>query len=156
MPSDQTKTGATGSNSDIVLRLGTISKSFGRVAALSDVSVAFHAGEVHAVLGENGAGKSTLMNIIKGVFKPTRGQIEVMGKPIAAMTPEISASLGIAIAFQHPAVLSDLSVLENLRVALPDALFEGTSAQSVGRALLDGVGLHVPLEARADTLSVAQ
>lgn len=149
-------TGGTHSPGNVVLRLSGVSKSFGSVAALSDVSVGFHAGEVHAVLGENGAGKSTLMNIISGVFQPSQGQIEVSGQRVATMTPELSAELGIAIAFQHPAVLSDLSVMENLRVALPASLFEGKPAQVVARALLDAVGLHVPLQARGDTLTVAQ
>jgi ribose transport system ATP-binding protein len=156
MPSDQLMKAVAASPSDVVLRLAGVSKSFGSVVALSDVNVAFHAGEVHAVLGENGAGKSTLMNIISGVFQPSEGQIEVSGLPVATMTPELSSTLGIAIAFQHPAVLSDLSVLENLRVALPAQLFEGKSASNVARDLLDAVGLHVPLQARGDMLSVAQ
>ncbi len=139
----------------VVLRLSGISKSFGSVAALSDVSAEFHAGEVHAILGENGAGKSTLMNIISGVFQPSQGRVEFLGHEIAAMTPDLAASLGISIAYQHPAVLSDLSVLENLRVALPQALFTN-DARGVARAMLDAVGLHVPLQARGDTLTVAQ
>ena len=72
------------------------------------------------------------------------------------MTPEAAASLGIAISFQHPAILDDLSVLENLRVALPAHLFEGNSAQVIAREMLDAVGLHVPLRMRADALTVAQ
>ncbi|WP_052952581.1 ATP-binding cassette domain-containing protein [Devosia psychrophila] len=150
---DATETDPSG---PVVLRLSRISKSFGGIAALTDVSVTFNAGEVHAVLGENGAGKSTLMNIISGVFQPSQGSLEFNGQPIPAMRPEMAADLGIAIAYQHPAVLSDLSVLENLRVALPPALFEGKSARAVAGDLLDVVGLHVPLQARGDTLTVAQ
>ena len=58
------------------IRLSGISKYYSGVAALSDVSVEFYAGEVHAVLGENGAGKSTLTSIISGVLQPDTGTIE--------------------------------------------------------------------------------
>ena len=57
---------------DATIRLSNISKSFSGVLALSDVTVEFYPGEVHAILGENGAGKSTLMNIISGALPPTR------------------------------------------------------------------------------------
>ncbi len=143
-------------HSDVTIRLSTISKFYSGVTALRDVSVEFYAGEVHAILGENGAGKSTLMNIISGTTNPELGEIQFDGQRIAIMTPEAAASLGIAISFQHPAILEDLSVLENLQVALPSALFAGKSAQAVAQDLLDAVGLHVPLRTRADALTVAQ
>ena len=141
---------------EVTIRLSNISKFYSGVTALRDVSVEFYAGEVHAILGENGAGKSTLMNIISGTTHPELGEIAFEGKRIAQMSPESAASLGIAISFQHPAILEDLSVLENLQVALPSSLFAGRSAQAVAQKMLDAVGLHVPLRARADALTVAQ
>ena len=72
------------------------------------------------------------------------------------MSPEAAGSLGISISFQHPAVLEDLSVLENFQVALPASLFEDVHAQDVATSALDAVGLHAPLRARADALTVAQ
>jgi ribose transport system ATP-binding protein len=138
------------------IRLSNITKQFGGIVALSDVSVDVYPGEVHAILGENGAGKSTLMNIISGVFRPTSGTIEFNGEVIPAMTPERSAALGVSISFQHPAVLDDLSVLENLRVALPPRVFDGCNPPDIARAMLDDVGLHVALNARAHSLTVAQ
>ena len=146
----------TSKRTDATIRLTNISKYFSGVPALRDVSVEFYPGEVHAILGENGAGKSTLMNIISGAMHPTLGEIWFEGERILEMTPEKATSLGIAISFQHPAVLDDLSVLENLRVALPTRLFYGKSAQVVAREMLDAVGLHVPLRLRADALTVAQ
>ncbi len=110
---------------DATIRLDNISKAFSGVLALRDVTVEFFPGEVHAILGENGAGKSTLMNIISGTLQPTLGEITFEGQRITEMTPELSTKLGIAISFQHPAILEDLSVYENLRVALPDHIFEG-------------------------------
>jgi len=140
----------------VAIRLSGISKFFSGVAALADVSVEFYAGEVHAILGENGAGKSTLMNIISGALEPEQGKIEFEGRHIPSMTPELAASLGIAISFQRPAILDDLSVLENLQVALPASVFEGKSTSAVARGMLDTVGLGVPLQTRSDALTVAQ
>jgi ribose transport system ATP-binding protein len=140
----------------VTIRLSGISKFFSGVAALADVSVEFYAGEVHAILGENGAGKSTLMNIISGALQPEQGEICFEDQRISSMSPETAASLGIAISFQHPAVLNDLSVLENLQVALPPALFANKSTHAVARGMLDAVGLHVPLRTRSQSLTVAQ
>ena len=140
----------------VTLRLSNISKFFSGVAALRDVSTAFYAGEVHAILGENGAGKSTMMNIISGTFQPSEGEIIFEGHVVNIMTPELAKSLGISISFQHPAILDDLSVLENIQVALPASLFAGKSTATVARDMLDAVGLEVPLNMRADGLTVAQ
>lgn len=140
----------------ITIALNGISKNFSAVKALTDVSVAFEVGEVHAILGENGAGKSTLMNIISGTFPPSAGEIIFEGRPVNRMTPDLAASLGIAICFQHPAILGELTVLENLRVALPSALFEGRPAQVIAKEMLDLVGLDLPLGLRGDDLTVAQ
>jgi ribose transport system ATP-binding protein len=141
---------------DVTIQLSNISKFYSGVPALRDVTVEFYGGEVHAILGENGAGKSTLMNVISGTIQPEQGEIIFEGRRISHITPEIAKSSGIAISFQHPAILDDLSVLENLQVALPASLFSGRSPQAVAREMLDAVGLHAPLRLRADALTVAQ
>ena len=133
-----------------------ISKHFEGVAALTDVSVDFLPGELHAILGENGAGKSTLMNIISGLFPPSSGTITIEGEFVETLTPEGAAARGIAISYQHPAILADLSVIENLRVALPSKLFEGRNPREYARSILKTVGLDIPLDARCDTLTVAE
>ena len=138
------------------IRLSGISKSFSGVSALSDVTVEFQAGEVHAVLGENGAGKSTLMNVIAGVLQPDAGVIEIDGRHIPHISPEVAKSLGISICYQHPSILDDLSVLENLRVGLPGDFFGGRPVRDVARTILDNVGLRVPLHTRCELLTVAQ
>ncbi|MGH6740283.1 MAG: ATP-binding cassette domain-containing protein, partial [Bradyrhizobium sp.] len=140
----------------MTIRLSNISKFYSGVPALRDVSVEFYAGEVHAILGENGAGKSTLMNIISGAVDPEMGEIRLGDRLISRMSPEVAAALGIAISFQHPAILDDLSVLENLQVALPASAFAGRSAPIAAKEMLESVGLHVPLRMRADMLTVAQ
>lgn len=140
----------------VTLSLSGISKFFSGVVALSDVSIDFYESEVHAILGENGAGKSTLMNIISGTLQPEMGEVEFAGRKVAALSPDTAKDLGIAISFQHPAVLNDLSVLENLQVALPASLFQGRSVRAIAKDMLDAVGLLVPLNMRADALTIAQ
>lgn len=140
---------------EVVARLIGISKSFARVAALTGVDVTFRAGEVHAILGENGAGKSTLMNIICGVLRPDTGSIEIGGQSLNHLTPGTAAAGGIAISYQHPAILDDLSVIENLKVALPPSVFD-TDPRGVAQGILHSVGLEIPLDMRCDALTVAQ
>jgi ribose transport system ATP-binding protein len=138
-----------------VLDLAHISKRYAGVPALSDVSLAIRAGEVHAILGENGAGKSTLMNVASGAVRPDGGSIVFDGAPVA-LTPVAAARLGIAIVYQHPAVLPDMTVLENLRVALPDGVFAHGAPEAIAERLLAGVGLHAALHDRVERLTVAQ
>src|SRR5438874_13110860 len=89
-----------------------ITKHFGAIAALKDVSFDVLAGEVHALLGENGAGKSTLMNIASGATAPDAGTIVVAGSTVDNLTPAAAQELGIAIVHQHPALLPDMTVAE--------------------------------------------
>ncbi|MBV8796499.1 MAG: ATP-binding cassette domain-containing protein [Hyphomicrobiales bacterium] len=145
-----------GGLANVTLRLTGISKNYSGVVALSDVSVEFGAGEVHAVLGENGAGKSTLMSIISGVTQPDAGEVHFEGRSVSPMLPETAAARGIAISYQHPAILDDLSVLDNLEVAAPRSLFAGRSPRAVAEEMLSAVGLDIPLRTRADSLTVAQ
>ncbi len=138
------------------IEMNHISKRYSGVAALTDVSVAVLPGEVHAILGENGAGKSTLMNIATGTTEPDEGTITVCGQTMAALTPKAATSLGIAIVHQHPAVLPDMTVLENLQVALPASVFADKPAKELARNMLDGVGLRVHLDDRVETLTLAE
>ena len=138
------------------LEMSGISKHFAGVAALTDVSVQVLPGEVHAILGENGAGKSTLMNIATGTLQPDTGTIAVAGEEAAPLTPRSAAALGIAIVHQHPAVLPDLTVQENLQVALPAEIFSGAPTAEVTARLLGSVGLEVDPRDRVETLTVAQ
>jgi ribose transport system ATP-binding protein len=138
------------------MELRGISKNYSGVAALTDVSLKIKAGEVHALLGENGAGKSTLMNVASGTVAPSQGDLVIHGERYDALTPALANKLGIAIVHQHPAVLKDLTVLENLRVALPRSVFKGRVADKVGAELLDRVGLKLSLKLRVEDLTIAQ
>ena len=133
--------------------LSHISKRYGPVRALTDVSLEVAAGEVHALLGENGAGKSTLMNVASGTVAPDSGTIEVDGAQFERLTPTTAAQLGIAIVHQHPALLPDMTVAENVRVALPQVVSPaGRQSRAEIRRILDEVGFKPHLEDRVDSL----
>lgn len=138
------------------LSLRGITKHYAGVAALLDVTLEVAPGEVHAVLGENGAGKSTLMGVATGTVQPDSGTITVAGEEVHGLDPHRAADLGIAIVHQHPAVLPDLTVLENLQVALPASAFQGRDARTVARELLETVGLDAHLSDRVETLTLAE
>src|SRR3954451_24469837 len=100
------------------LSMHGITKHYDAIAALTDVSFDVLPGEVHALLGENGAGKSTLMNVASGAIAPDSGTIVFDGEPVESLTPVVAQELGIAIVHQHPALLPDMTVAENMRVSV--------------------------------------
>jgi ribose transport system ATP-binding protein len=102
------------SSSEILLRVEDLSKSFGGLRALNDVSLDVRRGEVHAVVGENGAGKSTLMKILGGIIPRDTGRTELRGKPFDFANPRDSIAAGIAVIHQELSVLPALDVVENL------------------------------------------
>ena len=117
------------------LEMRHVSKSFGRIRALKDVSLSVRAGEIHSLMGENGAGKSTLMKILSGAYVPDEGsEILIDGRKVTISGPMIAKQLGIAIIYQELALAPNLTVAENIylgrepsRAALIDraAMVEG-------------------------------
>ena len=100
-----------------MLEVERVSKSFGALAALVDVSLTVRAGEVFSVIGPNGAGKSTLFNVIAGLHVPSAGRIVLMGEEITARRPEAINRRGLAKTFQITNVFPGISVDDNVRVA---------------------------------------
>ena len=107
-----------------VLRTEALTRKFGEKVAVSKVDLSVKQGTCHAVVGPNGAGKSTLFNLICGVLKPTSGRILLEGKETTGFPPHRMAKLGVGRSFQVLSIFSNLTVLENVRIA----------AQSVGGA----------------------
>jgi branched-chain amino acid transport system ATP-binding protein len=112
-----------------LLQVEGLSKSFGGLAAASEVALEVAAGEVAAVIGPNGAGKSTVFNMIAGVTRPDAGRIRFGGRDITGWRPEQVARIGLARTFQNVRVLPGLSVRENVLVGL--AQFARTRLLSV-------------------------
>ena len=94
--------------------LSGITKTFPGVIANDAISLTFHRGEIHVLLGENGAGKSTLMAILAGMQQPDAGAITVAGRPVRIHSPRQSLDLGIGTVFQHVLLVPSLTVVENL------------------------------------------
>lgn len=100
--------------SEPLLEIRNLSKFFGPVKALNDVSMEVHAGEVVALAGDNGAGKTTLIKAISGVYPPTSGEIIVRGKPVAFETPQDARDNGIETIYQDLALADNLSIGANI------------------------------------------
>ena len=96
------------------LEMRNISKSFGGVKALTDVSFQVKKGEIHALLGENGAGKSTLMKILSGAYQKDQGEILIDGQPVRINSPKDSKENGIAVIYQELMLAPHLTVAENI------------------------------------------
>lgn len=99
--------------SDYILELHNVSKTFGSVIALSDVSLKLRAGEVHCLLGDNGAGKSTLIKTLAGVHQPSGGSYKVDGMPVSFDSPRAALDAGIATVYQDLALVPLMSVARN-------------------------------------------
>ncbi len=140
-----------------VLRLADVWKSFDGVDAVKGVTFEAQAGEIHALLGENGAGKSTLMAIAAGSLAPDRGHLELKGEPVGAASPVAIHQRGLSIAYQHPALVPDLTVYENIAMWLPGQVrTAGKDATSWARSQLARVGCRAGLGQRVGNLTVAQ
>jgi ribose transport system ATP-binding protein len=100
--------------SAVAVRMTGISKAFGGVRALDDVSFEVLPGEVHALLGGNGAGKSTILKVLNGVHRPDQGAIEVGGLPLTTHTSEASRAAGIAMNYQEMSLVPTLTVAQNI------------------------------------------
>ena len=111
-----------GPASPLVLSLRGVSKAFGAVQALREVSVDCRAGEIHALVGENGSGKSTLLGIASGFLAPDEGSVVVGETERRRVSPAESRALGLGIAYQTYSHVLSLSVAENLYLAAPPDL----------------------------------
>jgi L-arabinose transport system ATP-binding protein len=99
-----------------LLEVRAVSKRFGVVQALCEVTLPIYAGEILALVGENGAGKSTLTRIIEGVHQPDAGEVVIDGAPVRLRAPAEAHAAGIRVIHQEPDIFPDLSVAENLFV----------------------------------------
>src|SRR5687767_7138990 len=102
---------------DRVLELRGVSRQFGAVRALTDVSFDCRTGEVHALVGENGSGKSTLLGVASGFVDPDRGSVTIGGRPLRRDSPALARKLGLATAYQDTSLVLAEPVKNNLYLA---------------------------------------
>lgn len=139
------------------LTLTAVSKRYGNTIALDDVSLEAMSGEVHAVVGENGAGKSTLIGIAAGATLPDSGSVAIGGTKIEHLDPWASRELGLALVSQHPALLPDLSVLENLLLVRRSKDWPRRSKRKAwAREILATMNADIDVDITVSMLSPAQ
>ncbi|MGK2318645.1 ATP-binding cassette domain-containing protein [Gordonia rhizosphera] len=102
-----------------MLRLDAVDKRYPGVHAIKGVSLAVREGQIHALVGQNGAGKSTLVGIAAGSVSADSGTVEIDGEVTDSPTPGWCREKGLAIVYQEPALLPDLTVAENMRLGMP-------------------------------------
>src|SRR5579872_5729411 len=100
-----------------LLSLKGVAKRFGAVRALRSADLEVRPGEVHALMGANGAGKSTLVKIITGVFPADSGAMTLGGEAVRFRSPAEARKAGIVSVYQDPAIVPDLTVAQNMRLA---------------------------------------
>ncbi|MFT7711859.1 sugar ABC transporter ATP-binding protein [Clavibacter tessellarius] len=140
-----------------LLEVRGIAKSFPGVRALEDVSFTLARGEITTLAGENGAGKSTLLNILGGALRPDRGSITIDGVRRMEYTSRRALAEGVRIAHQEPAIVPQLTVMQNLLLGRTRRQ-RATAQADVDRALQDVELMGFPMEARTPVsrLSPAQ
>jgi len=99
-----------------LLQVEHITKRFGGLVALSDVSFSIARGEIYGLIGPNGAGKTTLFNVLTGLYRQEEGTFHFEGEPLRNITPDRIAKLGIARTFQNIRLFANLSALENVMI----------------------------------------
>jgi branched-chain amino acid transport system ATP-binding protein len=148
---------ATQASTPVILNIDRVTKRFGGLTAIDDVSFHINSGEIFSLIGPNGAGKTTLFNTITGLYKPTAGAIRFQDRDITGLKPYKVCDLGIARTFQQIRLFAYMSALDNVRVGehprmhakIWDAIFKTRTARReeahvTDRAmeLLDFVGIR--------------
>lgn len=151
---------------EVLLRGRNISRRWGGLLALNDVSLDVSRGTVHAVIGTNGAGKSTLVNILSGEIEPSSGTVELLGQDVTQWRQPRRARAGLGRSYQRNTIYPSFSVLENCRLAAQASVQkpwnfwqDARSCEASNAAALEAAeraGLSAVLEREAGLLSHGQ
>ncbi len=149
------------------LEVSGLTKSFGGVTAVDDVTFAITPGHIHSIIGPNGAGKTTLFNLVAGLYVPTSGTVRLAGQDVTALPPYQRAAKGLGRTFQNLQIFFNMSAIENVMVgrhlrrragflgslfALPAAWADNREARAHAAGLMARVGLSAYLDADADAM----
>lgn len=143
------------------LQIRGLTKAYGGVQALGDVSLQIGAGEVHALCGENGAGKSTLIKILAGVIVPDDGEVSLPGQSLEFGSVARSEAAGIAVMHQESTAFPDLDAVDNLFVGREETRWGGLfldrkAMHDRARSLFERLGESIPLNRPIGELALAQ
>lgn len=137
-----------------LIELRGITKRFGGVTALDDVSLRIEPGEIHCLAGENGSGKSTIIKVISGVYSPDQGEILIDGKPVGALSPPLSIAHGIQVIYQDFSLFPTLTVAEN--IVLNSLLKDGRRTINWRAARREAVDVLERLGVQLDPLATVE
>ncbi|HEV2886281.1 MAG TPA: ATP-binding cassette domain-containing protein, partial [Jatrophihabitans sp.] len=133
-----------------LLEIQNVTKTFGSVISLSDISTTVRAGQVTCVLGDNGAGKSTFIKTLAGVYQPDHGQLLMDGKPVVLSSPRDSLDAGIATVYQDLAMVPLMAIWRNFFLGSeptkgrgPFRRFDADKAKSITRKELADMGIDI-------------
>jgi ribose transport system ATP-binding protein len=146
-------------NSQPLVTLQNVGKTFGQVTVIKDVTVSVYAGHVQVLLGENGAGKSTLIKMMAGVYQPDSGHIVVDGTTVTLPTTRAAEDLGIATIHQELNLVPTLSVAENVmlgRTPTKHGMVDRRALRNRARAALALIGLDVDVDTPVGELGIAK
>jgi ABC-type sugar transport system ATPase subunit len=146
------------------IRVENITKQFGRIVAVDDVSLEIEPAEIFALVGDNGAGKSTLMNVLSGVHEPTKGRIYKDGREVHFSNPSDARANGIETVYQDLALMDDLDIATNIfmgqfpmRGVGPVSVIDWETTYERSRdIMLDQLGRDVDLKTEVEFLSGGQ
>jgi branched-chain amino acid transport system ATP-binding protein len=130
-----------------LLNIDIVSKSFGGIDALHEVSFSVHEGQIKALIGPNGAGKTTLFNIASGMYRPSTGRVLFAGVDVAKKPSHHVCRMGLGRTFQHSHLFDDMTVLENVAV--------GRYCRTKAGVLSAALGLPVHRREERDTVKAA-
>jgi simple sugar transport system ATP-binding protein len=155
---------ALSAESPMILEMRHISKTFGAVTALVDVSIRLRQGEVLALVGDNGAGKSTLIKILSGFHQPDNGTIVLGGKEVHFGSPREARAHGIETVYQDLALIGDLSVYHNMFMGreyhkriLGLKLLDNRKMRDLAQTYLGTLGINIPsVNSKVELLSGGQ
>lgn len=144
----------------VAVEMNGISKRFGGVHALRDVSLSVRRGEIHALLGENGAGKSTILKILRGVQAPDSGRIVIGGGAFDRLSPQLARQRGIGMIFQEMSLVPTLSVAQNVFLAneplTPAGMIDDRAMERRTGEIFTSMGVSVHPAALVAELSTGQ
>lgn len=141
-----------------MLEVEGVSKRFGGIVALNNVSLSVKKGELCGLIGPNGSGKTTLFNVITGFYKPESGSVFFKGSDITGMRPHKIARMGIARTFQIPKPFGRMTVLENVIAAAfyGGRVSSGSEAKEIAESWIEYVKLKEKMHVEARTLNVVE
>ena len=147
------------SESEYILRLTNVNKSFPGVKALCEMRLDIRKGEVHGLVGENGAGKSTLMKILSGAYQKDSGTVEFNGQEVEIVSPKQSEQMGISIIYQELNLMGKLSVAENVflgRYPKQNHIIDWKCMKEDAAELFERFDIKIDVNTMVRSLSLAQ